>query len=112
MFCKITASQIQTKYGVRQSVTVIGGALFAVHRHQNPSECPSYIPKRTETRQARHEHGVHVENLKNDLRHALSGCHGVRKSFREHNRMVTSRSTKFVVERVTPDFLHVVPIRE
>ena len=89
ILCKITSSQIKTKDGVRQSVTV---------QRQDSLD--------------RHVHGGHVESLLHDLRHALSVGLGVQGSFREQNGTLFRRNPEFVVERVMQDFLHDVPIRE
>ena len=71
ILCKITASQIQTKDGVRQSVT-----LTDVHCVQHTTVTRIHHEARRPSRNvqdklARHVHGLHVENLKHDLRHAL-----------------------------------------
>ena len=47
ILCEMTANQIQTKDGVRRTVTSVERALCATHRHQSPSQCPSCVPERT-----------------------------------------------------------------
>ena len=51
--------------------------------------------------------GRHVERLKPGLRHPLSESLGVRGQ----NETFFRRNTEFVVERLMPNFLRVVPIR-
>ena len=53
---------------------------------------------------ARNVHGVHVETLKNDLRHALSVSLGVQKGVREQSGNLFRRNTECVVERVMQYF--------
>ena len=59
----------------------------------------------------RNVRGVHVERLEHDLRRALSVLFGFQRSFRERKRVLFRRNPDFVVERVMPDVLHVVPNR-
>jgi len=71
------------------------------------------VPKRTGQKGSPcTRHGVHVETLKHDLRHAFSGSLGVQKGVREQSGILFRRNTEFLVERVMQDFLHVVAIRE
>ena len=60
-------------------------------------------------RPGRHVHGGRVENLKHDLRHALSVSLVVQKGVRGQNGMFFRRNPEFVVGRVMPDYLCVVP---
>ena len=111
ILCMITASQIQTKDGVRQSVTFVDGhcVRHTVTRIHHEARRPS---RNVQDKLARHVHGVHVENLEHDLRHALSVSLEVQRNFREQNGILFIRNPEFVVERVMQDFLHVVPIRD
>ena len=52
----------------------------------------------------RHVRGGLVDRLKYDQHYALWVSLGIQRSFREQNGMLISRSTKFVVECVMPDF--------
>ena len=72
---------------------------------------PVVRPETYRTKRARHVHGVHVETLKHDVRHALSVSLGVQRNFREQRVILFRRNPKLAVERVMLDFLHVVPIR-
>lgn len=51
-----------------------------------------------------------VERLEHDLRHLLSVHLGAQRRLSEQHRVLLGCDTKFVVERVVPDFLHVVPV--
>ena len=66
---------------------------------------------RRESRNVQDSPGRQVR-LKHGLRHAPSVSLGVQKEFREKNWMFFRRNPEFVVQRVIPDFLCVVPIRD
>ena len=70
---KITASQIQTKDGVRQSLTFVTGhcVRHTATRIHHEARRPSLSVQRQDSL-GRHARGGQVENLENDLRHALS----------------------------------------
>ena len=53
-----------------------------------------------------------VERIKHDLRRALSVGLGVHRNFRWEKRGFFKRNPEFVVGRVMPAFLHVIPIRD
>ena len=76
--CKITASQIPMKDGVMQSVTFVDGhcVQHTVTRIHHEARRPSRCVQRQDSL-GRQVHGVHDENLKDDLRHALSVSLGV-----------------------------------
>ena len=97
ILCKITSSH--AKDGVMQSVTFVDG------------HCVRHVRRASRNVQeslGRHVHGGHVERLKPLLRHALLVSLGVRGQ----NGMLFRRNPEFVVERVMPDVLHDVPIRD
>ena len=92
IFCKSTASRVQTKDSVRQSVIFVAGhcVRHTVTRIHHEARRPS----RSVQRQGclgRHVDGVHVANLKNDLRHTLSSSFGVQRNFHEQNGILFRR---------------------
>ena len=101
------------KDGVMQSVTFVDGHCeqHTVTRIRHEARRPSRSVQRQDSL-GRQVHGVHVEILKNDLRHALSVSLGVQKGVRGQNGMFFRRDPEFVVRRVMPDFLRVAPIRD
>ena len=103
ILCKIMASQIQTKDGVRQSVTFEDGhcVQHTVNRIHHEARRPSRRVRRQDSL-GRQDHGVHVENLKHDLRHTLSVSLGVQKGVRGQNGMFFRRNPEFVEGRVMP----------
>merc|ERR1719491_26631 len=57
-----------------------------------------------------HIHGWHVEGLEHDLCHALTIGLGVQWRLGEQNWVLLWGNTELVVERMMPNFLHVVPV--
>ena len=55
-------------------------------------------------------HGRGVEGFEHDLSHLFSVSLGVQGGFGEENRVFFGGNTKFVVEGVMPDLLHVIPV--
>lgn len=55
-------------------------------------------------------HGWGVESFKHNLGHLFSVGFGVQGSFGEKNWVFLGCDSKFIVERVMPDFLHVIPV--
>ena len=98
---------------MRQSVTFVDGhcVQHTVTRILHEARRPSRSVQRQDSL-GRQVHGVHVEKLKHDLRHALSVSHGDQKGVRRQNGMFFIRNPEFVVGRVMPDFLCVAPIRD
>ena len=105
---KITASHIQAKDGVRQSVTFEDGhcVQHTVTRIHHEARRPSRNVQRQD-RLGRHVRGGRFQRLKHGLRHALSVSLGVRGQ----NGMLLRRILEFFVERVMPD-VHLVQIRD
>ena len=101
------------KDGAMQSVTFVDGRCVqhTVTRIHHEARRPSRSVQRQDSL-GRQVHGVHVENLKNDLRHALSVSLGVQKGVRGQNGMFFRRTPEFVAGRVMPDLLRVAPTRD
>ena len=59
-----------------------------------------------------HVHGGRVEGLEHDLRHLLPVGLGVEGSLSEQYWVLLRGNTKFVVEGVMPDLLHIIPVRD
>merc|ERR1712244_194502 len=55
-------------------------------------------------------HGGHVEGLKHDLSHLLTVSLGVKGSFSKEDGLLLRGNTKFIVEGVMPDLLHIIPV--
>ena len=103
--------KVLKKHGVRQSVTFVDGhcVQHTVTRNHHEARRPS---RNGQDNLARHVHGGRFQRHKQCLRHALSVSLGVQKGARGQNGMFFRRNPEFVVQRVIPDFLHVVPIRD
>merc|ERR1719430_2786802 len=57
-----------------------------------------------------HVHSRGVEGLEHDLCHLFPVSLGVEGSLSEQDRVLLRSNTKFVVEGVMPDLLHVIPV--
>merc|ERR1712088_364692 len=79
---ELTASQVQTKDGVGESITLIDGNI----------------------------HGGHVEGLEHDLSHLFTVSLGVEGSLSEEDGLFLGGNTEFIVEGVMPDLLHIIPV--
>merc|ERR1719266_256973 len=55
-------------------------------------------------------HGGHVEGLEHDLGHLLTVSLGVEGSLSEEDGLLLGCNTKFIVEGVMPDLLHIIPV--
>merc|ERR1711970_1170957 len=55
-------------------------------------------------------HGRHVEGLEHDLGHLLTVSLGVEGSLGKKDRLLFRGNTKFIVEGVVPDLLHIIPV--
>merc|ERR1711953_853308 len=55
-------------------------------------------------------HGRHVEGFEHDLGHLLTVSLGVEGSLGKKDRLLLRGNTKFIVEGVVPDLLHVIPV--
>ncbi|KYQ57140.1 hypothetical protein ALC60_03946 [Trachymyrmex zeteki] len=58
----------------------------------------------------RHVHGGSVERLEHNLRHLFAISLGIQRCLGKKNRMFFRSYSQFVIERVMPDLLHVVPV--
>merc|ERR1711988_275977 len=108
---KLTASQVQTKDGVGESITlidgdIVGDPIAGVHDHTGGT-----------TRGIEGEdgldgniHGGHVEGLEHDLSHLLTVSLGVEGSLSEEDGLFLGGNTEFIVEGVMPDLLHIIPV--
>merc|ERR1711988_186968 len=108
---ELTASQVQTKDGVGESITlidgdIVGDTITRVHDHTGGT-----------TRSVKGEdgldsniHGGHVEGLEHDLSHLLTVSLGVEGSLSEEDGLFLGGNTEFIVEGVMPDLLHIIPV--
>merc|ERR1711863_150472 len=108
---ELTASQVQTKDGMGESITfidgdIVGDTITRVHDHTSGT-----------TRSVEGEnsldsniHGGHVEGLKHDLSHLLTVSLGVEGSLSEEDGLFLGGDTEFIVEGVMPDLLHIIPV--
>merc|ERR1711955_114589 len=108
---ELTASQVQTKDGVGESITlidgdIVGDTIAGVHDHTGGT-----------TRGIEGEggldgniHGGHVEGLEHDLSHLLTVSLGVEGSLSEEDGLFLGGNTEFIVECVMPDLLHIIPV--
>merc|ERR1712026_264148 len=108
---ELTASQVQTKDGVGESITlidgdIVGDTIAGVHDHTGGT-----------TGGIEGENGLdgnihcgHVEGLKHDLSHLLTVSLGVEGSLSEEDGLFLGGNTEFIVEGVMPDLLHIIPV--
>merc|ERR1711962_630390 len=108
---ELTASQVQTKDGVGESITlidgdIVGDTIAGVHDHTGGT-----------TRGIEGEdgldgniHGRHVEGLEHDLSHLFTVSLGVEGSLSEEDGLFLGCNTEFIVEGVMPDLLHIIPV--
>mgnify|MGYP001213055122 CR=1 FL=1 len=108
---ELTASQVQTENGMGKGITfidgnIVGDTISRIHDHTGGT-----------TRGIEGEdsldgniHGGHVECLKHDLSHLLTVSLGVEGSLSQENRLLLRCNTKFIVEGVMPDLLHIIPV--
>merc|ERR1719481_1783574 len=108
---QLTASQVQTDDGVRESVTLVDGdtmgdTVTSVHDDTSPLSGGVQGEHSLDG----HVHGGHVEGLEHDLGHLLPVGLGVEGSLSEQDGLLLGSNTQLVVEGVVPDLLHVVPV--
>jgi hypothetical protein len=108
---QIATSQIKTKDGVRESITLIDrhSVRNTVTRIENDTSGTSRSVQREHSLDS-NVHSRGVEGLEHDLSHLLSVSLWVERSLSEENRVFLRSNTKFIVESVMPDLLHVVPV--
>merc|ERR1719168_580603 len=108
---ELTASQVQTKDGVGESITlidgdVVGDTIAGVHDHTSGTTGGI----EGEDGLDGNIHGGHVEGLEHDLSHLLTVSLGVEGSFSEEDGLFLRGNTELIVEGVVPDLLHVIPV--
>merc|ERR1712099_31759 len=108
---ELTASQVQTKDGVGESITlidgdIVGDTIAGVHDHTGGT--PGGIEG--EDGLDGNIHGGHVEGLEHDLSHLLTVSLGVKRSLSQEDGLFLWGNTEFIVESVMPDLLHVIPV--
>merc|ERR1712099_212075 len=108
---ELTASQVQTKDGVGESITlidgdIVGDTIAGVHDHTGGTTGGI----EGEDGLDGNIHGGHVEGLKHDLSHLLTVSLGVEGSLSQEDRLLLRGNTEFIVEGVMPDLLHIIPV--
>merc|ERR1712102_62971 len=108
---ELTASQVQTKDGVGESITlidgdIVGDTIAGVHDHTSGTTGGI----EGEDGLDGNIHGGHVEGLEHDLSHLLTVSLGVEGSLSEEDRLFLGGNTEFIVEGVMPDLLHIIPV--
>ena len=109
---QITASHVETRNSVGKSETLVDGDDMsdAIARVQHNTSRATGGVKR-EDGLDRDIEGRGIEGLEDNLGHLLSVRLGVDGGFGQEDRVLLGSDTKFVVECVMPDLLHVVPVR-
>merc|ERR1719486_430150 len=108
---ELTASQVQTKDGVGESITlidgdIVGDTIAGVHDHTGGTTGGI----EGEDSLDGNIHGGHVEGLEHDLSHLLTVSLGVEGSLSEEDGLFLRGNTEFIVEGVMPDLLHIIPV--
>mmetsp|Transcript_20460 Transcript_20460/g.52145 ORF Transcript_20460/g.52145 Transcript_20460/m.52145 type:complete len:436 (-) Transcript_20460:8-1315(-) len=110
---EVPTREVQTQDGVRQRVALVDGhgvghTIAGVHDNARGAARGVQRKHGLDC----HVHGRHVEGLKHDLRHALTVRLRVQRGLREQHWVLLRRHAQLVVERVVPDLLHVIPVRD
>merc|ERR1719270_292826 len=108
---ELTASQVQTKDGMGESISlidgdIVGDTITGVHDHTGGTTGGI----EGEDGLDGNIHGGHVEGLEHDLSHLLTVSLGVEGSFSEEDGLFFGGNTEFIVEGVMPDLLHIIPV--
>merc|ERR1719486_316899 len=108
---ELTASQVQTKDGVGESITlidgdIVGDTIAGVHDHTGGTTGGI----EGEDGLDGNIHGGHVEGLEHDLSHLLTVSLGVEGSLSEEDGLFLRGNTELIVEGVMPDLLHIIPV--
>merc|ERR1719486_819298 len=108
---ELTASQVQTKDGVGESITfidgdIVGDTIAGVHDHTGGTTGGI----EGEDGLDGNIHGGHVEGFEHDLSHLLTVSLGVEGSLSEEDGLFLGGNTEFIVEGVMPDLLHIIPV--
>merc|ERR1719198_2359876 len=110
---EVAARKIEAQDRVRQRVALVDG-----NGVRNPIPTVHHDSRgaarrvQREHRLDRHVHRGHVESLEHDLRHPLPICLGVQRSLGEQHRVLLRGDAELIVERVVPNLLHVIPVRD
>merc|ERR1719319_129274 len=108
---QIATSQVQTKDGMRKSITFVDGdgVRYTITRVENDTGGTTRGIQGEDSLDS----DVHCwgsECFEHDLSHLLTVSLGVKRSFSEEHWAFFRGDTKFIVERVMPDFLHIIPV--
>merc|ERR1719431_76708 len=108
---QIATSQVQTEDGVGKSVPFVDGdgVRYTITRIENDTGGTTRSIQGEDSLDS----DVHCwgsECFKHDLSHLLTVSLGVKRSFSEEHWAFLRCYTKFVVERVMPDLLHIIPV--
>merc|ERR1711931_543664 len=108
---ELTASQVQTKDGMGESITlidgdIVGDTIAGVHDHTGGTTGGI----EGEDGLDGNIHGGHVEGLEHDLSHLLTVSLGVEGSLSEEDGLFLGGNTEFIVEGVMPDLFHIIPV--
>merc|ERR1719486_438725 len=108
---ELTASQVQTKDGVGESITlidgdIVGDTIAGVHDHTGGTTGGI----EGEDGLDGNIHGGHVEGLEHDLSHLLTVSLWVEGSLSKEDGLLLGGNTEFIVEGVMPDLLHIIPV--
>merc|ERR1712026_491068 len=108
---ELTASQVQTKDGVGESITLIDGDILGdtIAGVNDHTGCTTGGIEGEDGLDG-NIHGGHVEGLEHDLSHLLTVSLGVEGSLSEEDGLFLGGNTELIVEGVMPDLLHVIPV--
>ncbi len=108
---EVATSEIETENGVRQGETFIDGDRVGdtITGVKHDTSGTTRSVERENSMDGDVEGGC-IERLEHDLGHLLSVGFGVEGSFSEENGVLFGCDTKFVIESVMPDLLHIVPV--
>lgn len=108
---QVTASQVETKNGVRKGVTLVDGNCVG-HTVSGVEDDTSGSAGSVQGEDGLNGdvEGGGVESLEHDLRHLFTVGLWVEGSLREQDWVLLRSNSELVVEGVVPDLLHVVPV--
>ena len=111
VFGKVASGEIETEDGVRESETFVDGDGVGdtVTRVQDDTGGTTRGIEGQDGLNSDVESGS-VEGLEHNLGHLFAVGLGVEGGLGEQNGMLLGSNTKFVVEGMMPDFLHVIPV--
>lgn len=111
ILCQVFSGKIDPLNRMGDGVSFVdwNGMRNSVTRVEDNTRCTSRRVKRENTLYA-HIEAWNVKNFKHDLGHLLTILLVVDWSFSKKDRMFFWRNSKFRVESMMPNFLHIVPI--